>query len=225
MQPYQQPPPYAPPQPPNPYAPPAAAPLYRANMFIPQGEVAGPVPQPTLRKAKLGIGIAQLVTGFFGLIGLVLGGIMSDGDSDVASVFFVLGGISFGVWYLLIFATAIVNGLWIYRFWSWIPPEQRHTPMWKKYISPGSAVGFMFVPYFQFYWMFVVYLGIPDILERMRVQFPSSKGSAKNLGIGAAITPLVFFPAAPFVGYFFAKHVEEMAIEMTAQMRGAPRPY
>lgn len=228
MQPYQQqPPPYAPHA--NPYAPPAAAPLYRANanVFVPPGEIAGPLPSPGLRKAKLGIGIAQLALLFVALAAIVAGAIVtgsSHGNSEVGNVLMAVGGGAFGFWYLLIFATAIVNGLWIYRFWSWIPPEQRHTSMWKKYISPGTAVGFMFIPYFQFYWMFVVFLGIPDVLERMRVQFPSSKGSAKNLGLAAAIMPLLFFPAAPFVGYFFAKHVEEMAAEMTARM-GPARSY
>jgi hypothetical protein len=94
--------------------------------------------------------------------------------------------------------------------------------MWKKYISPGTAIGFMFIPYFNIYWMFVIYLGIADIMERMRVQFPCSKGPAKTLAILALVIPLVFFPAAPFLQYMFARHVEEMAREMSARMTGGP---
>ena len=69
--------------------------------------------------------------------------------------------------------------------------------------------------------MFVVYLGIAEVLERMRVQYPSRLGPAKNLALMALIVPIVFFPAAPFLQYMFAKHVETMAAEMHAQMQGA----
>ena len=69
--------------------------------------------------------------------------------------------------------------------------------------------------------MFVVYLGIADVLERMRVQYPCSKGPAKTLAILALVIPLVFFPAGPILQYLFAKHVEEMAAEMQARMPNA----
>ena len=96
--------------------------------------------------------------------------------------------------------------------------------MWKKYISPGTAIGFMFIPYFNIYWMFVVHLGIADILERMRVQYPTSKPNPKTLAIMTVVIPLVFFPAGPILQYMFAKHVEEMAREMQARMLGAAHP-
>ena len=200
----------------NPYAPPGPQ-MYRQNVFVPPGAGAGAPVGPTLRKVKLATGIAQLVTMFAG-IGLLIAGGMMGGDGDA----FVVAGLAlFGLWYMFVFAYSIANVVWLYKFWSWIPPEQRHTSMWKKYISPGVAIGFMFIPYFNIYWMFVVYLGIADIMERMRVQYPCSKGPAKTLAILALVIPLVFFPAGPFLQYLFAKHVEEMAIEMHARMAGA----
>ncbi len=90
--------------------------------------------------------------------------------------------------------------------------------MWKKYISPGAAVGFMFVPYFNIYWMFVTYLGMADIFERMAVQYPTSQPSPRTMALVALIVPFVFFPAAPIVQYMFAKHVETIAREMQAKM-------
>lgn len=192
--------------------------MYRQNVFVPHGHTAGPLVGPMLRKIKLAAGIAQLVTMFAGF-GLLVAGSAMRGDEGSALA--IVGAILLGLWYVLLIAYGIVNAIWIYKFWSWLPPEQRYTSMWKKYISPGTAIGFMFIPYFNIYWMFVVYLGIPDIMERLRVQYPCSKGPAKTLAILALVIPLVFFPAGPFLQYMFAKHVEEMAAEMQARMLGA----
>jgi hypothetical protein len=209
--------PYAPA---NPYAAPAPA-MYRQNVFVPHGAAAGPLVGSALRTAKLVIGIVQLVALIAGVALLVAGSAMR---GDEGSAFLALGMGAFGLWYLLLFAYGIVNMVWLYKFWSWIPPEQRHTSMWKKYISPGTAIGFMFIPYFNIYWMFVIYLGLADIMERLRVQYPSSKGPAKTLAIVALVVPMVFFPAGPFLHYLFAKHLEEMANEMQARMTGAAPP-
>ena len=223
MQPYhpygQQPPHAQPYAAQNPYAPPGPQ-MYRQNVFVPPGVTAGAPVGPTLRKVKLASGIAQIVTMLAG-IALLITGSMMGGDGDV---FVIVGLALFGLWYMFLLAYSIANVIWLYKFWSWIPPEQRHTTMWKKYISPGMAIGFMFIPYFNIYWMFVVYLGIADIMERLRVQYPCSKGPAKTLAILALVIPLVFFPAGPFLQYLFAKHVEEMAAEMFARMPGAVSP-
>jgi len=204
----------------NPYAAPGPA-LYRQNVFVPYGAAAAPLLSPGLRKAKLGLGISQLVLMFLAIALIIIGAAMGD---DTGGIIAGIGGGFFMIWYMLIFAASIVSGVWIYKFWSWFPPEQRYTSMWKKYISPGAAIGYMFIPYFNIYWMFVVYLGIAEIMERMRVQYPSSKGPAKTAAILAIVIPLVFFPAGPFLYYMFAKHVEEMAAEMQAQMMGAANP-
>ena len=191
--------------------------LYRQNVFVPQGATAGPLVGPTLRKMKLATGIAQLMALFVGIVLLVTGVIARGNDSEILLA--LAAGFA-GLWYLVLCAYSIVNLIWLYKFWSWIPPEERHTNLWKKYISPGTAIGFMFIPYFNIYWMFVVYLGIADIMERLRVQYPSRKGSAKTLAIVTTVIPFVFFPAGPFLQFVFAKHVEEMAREMHARMTG-----
>jgi hypothetical protein len=201
----------------NPYAPPAPAALYRQNVFVPHGAVAGPLVGPTLRKVKLALGIAQTLAMVGGFVLFIAGAAM---QNDVGQVLAVVGMCMLGLWYMLLFGYAITNMIWLYQFWSWIPPDQRHTNMWKKYISPGTAVGFMFIPYFNIYWMFVVYLGLSDIMERMRVQFPSSKGPVKTLAILTLVIPMVFFPAGPFLQYMLAKHLEEMAREMHVRMGG-----
>jgi len=195
--------------------------MYRQNVFVPHGGTAGPLLGPTLRRLKLAAGIGQLLALAVGLTLMIAGAVMGE-DEGGAIVIAGMGGLGFC--YLLIFVYAIVNAIWIYQFWSWIPPEQRYTSMWKKYISPGAAVGFMFIPGFNLYWMFVVAFGIADIMERLRVQYPSSKGPVMTLAILTIVVPMVFFPAGPFLQYLFAKHVEGMAKEMHARMTGAANP-
>jgi hypothetical protein len=197
-----------------------AAPGYRQNVFVPPGTVAGPLVAPWLRTLKLGLGVLQLLAMFIGFGGLIAGAVTADSSDGPNNVFLLVGGLSLGFWYFALFAYAIANMVWIYKFWSWLPPEQRYTNLWKKYISPGTAIGFMFIPYFNIYWLFVVYLGLADIMERMRVQYPTQKGSAKTLAILTAVVPIVFFPAGPFLQFFFAKHLEEMATEMNARRMG-----
>jgi hypothetical protein len=204
----------------NPYAAPAPQ-MYRENVFVPHGVTAGELVKPTLRKVKLGLGVAETTALLAGVALLIIGAAMGQGDGDVPMI---IGGCLLGLWYLLLIGYSILNMVWLYKFWSWIPPEQRHTSMWKKYISPGTAIGFMFIPYFNIYWMFVIYLGMADIMERLRVQYPSSKGPAKTLAILTLVIPMVFLPARPFLQYFFAKHLEEMATEMHARMVGAAHP-
>jgi hypothetical protein len=196
-------------------------PLYRQNGFVPPGASTSPLPGSGLRKGKLGLGIVQLAAAILG-VGLVAFGFVVGPEGDAAQALFITGGVFFVLWYCALMAYGIVSMVWTYRFWSWIPPEHRHTPLWKKYISPGQALGFMFIPYFNIYWMFVVYLGIADILERMRVAYPTAHGPAKNLALLRLLVPLVFFPAGPFLDYFFDKHVEGMASDMQARMFAPP---
>jgi hypothetical protein len=76
----------------------------------------------------------------------------------------------------------------------------------------------MLIPMFNIFWTIVLNLGTADILERMRVEYPTDKPPAKTLALITSIVPYVFFPAAPFVDYFFDKHVEGMAADMQAHM-------
>jgi len=198
------------------YPPQQGTPLYRQNFFVPPGARTGPVPGPGLRITKLLLGIGQL--GLMLLAMMLLAGAMivhSRGDREALSIAAFL---SFTIWELVIIAYAIVNAVWIYKMWSWIPPEQRHTNLWKKYISPGQALGFMFIPYFNIYWMFVVYLGLGDIFERLRVTYPTQIESPKNLGLAMLICSFVFFPAAPILYFLFAKRCETLALEIQAKL-------
>lgn len=198
------------------YAPPQAPPVYRQNVFVPPDAVAGPLLGPGLRVAKLVLGILQMVAATTGLVLLVIGAVV--GLDDGGQTYLVIGGSLFALWNLLIIAYAVVTLVWAYKLWSWIPPEHRYTELWKKYISPLQATLFMLIPFFGLFWIVVLNLGIADILDRMRVAYPTKKQSAKTIALINTIVGFVFFPAAPFTDWLFDKHVEELAAEMHVQM-------
>ncbi len=206
----------------QPYAAPYAhqqAPGYRANVFAPPHARGGPVPSPTIKKIKLACGITQVVTMLFTILFFVIAGIVGGND---AGPFIAIGFLFFMLWEFAMIGYSITNMIWIYKFWTWIPPEQRWGNLWKKYTSPGQAVGFMFIPYFNIYWMFVIYFGICDVFERMRVSYPTDKKSPKDFAIMMLIVSMLFFPAAPFMYYLFAKKCEEIAHDMQARMAVQP---
>ena len=197
----------------DPYAP-SQQMMYRENGFVPHGAVVGPLPNPNFKKAKLALGIAQLVAMLGGIGMIIAAAVMDDDGAPLA----IIGSVGLGLWYLLLVGHFVLTMMWFHAFWSWVPPDQRWTSMWKKYISPGTLVGFMFIPYFNIYWLFVTYLGLADVMERMRVQYPTNKPPAKTLALLTVIGGILFFPAAPFLQYFFQKHLEEMARDMTRTM-------
>ena len=210
---------YQPQQQHNPYAAPspyAQQMDYRhnANFFVPPGSRAGNLPQPWLKTGKLFAGITAITLVLFG-IGLVIGGAASRDQQSVLPLFGMLGIFTS---YVAFFAYAVLNWIWIYQMWSWLPPEERYSNMWKKYVSPGTAIGFMFIPYFNIYWRFVVYLGIGEILDRMAVRYPSQQPAVKGFAMVPPIVGIVFFPALPIVDYIFAKKAEARAKEMAAMM-------
>lgn len=206
-----------PPPPYSPYAPPAPGPMYRQNIYVPPGvSPPGPLPGSLVSTLYLVTGLVMaggLVVG----VGLIIAGAAMGNDGEVLAM---IGMLFCGLAYMSIFVYAIVNALWIYKMWSWVPPSERHTNMWRKYISPGTALGFMFIPYFNVYWMFVVYLGLGDIFDRMSLSHPTGEPSPKGFAIATLVVSMIFFPAAPFMHWAFAKKCERIANAMNARMQG-----
>lgn len=121
---------------------------------------------------------------------------------------------------LMIYAQIGAGMWWVHRLWSWLPPEQRYTRHWKSWISPGTAVGFLFIPYFHYYWMFVINCGICDALDRLRVAYPTKHAAPKGLAIAAGICQFVIpLPVGSLLWLLFVRRVDAMTREMAATSR------
>lgn len=189
---------------------------YRQNLLIPEGASAGPLPPSRLHRVKLALGYASF--GSLAMSIALMGVAIAQGDESATRLLLIGSGGLMLLFYAALFAQGFASAFWIYRMWGWFPPEQRHTKLWKKYISPGRAVLFMFIPYFNLYWMFVIYLGMGDILDRMRAQYPTREPFHKNLALVSLVGPMIFFPLGPLFHYAFDRHVEGLAREMESRM-------
>lgn len=85
---------------------------------------------------------------------------------------------------LAIAATAITTwAVFLYRLWALIPESIAET-------TPGKAVGFLFIPLFNCYWVFQSYLGVNRGLNRIADDHGFSGVRANN---GLAAAAAVFF--------------------------------
>jgi hypothetical protein len=119
----------------------------------PTGPIAPTVPAAAifpcapLKGASFGLLLTLgLVSFFFTVVGLIT--IFSAGyDEDQATV----GGVIVAIALVVEIGCAVVVGITIYRAWAGIQglPGVSSTP--------GKAVGFCFIPFFNFYWVFVAF--------------------------------------------------------------------
>jgi len=189
-------------------------------VFVPAGANTAPLLGSGLRNAKLALGIVQTIAMIAGFALLGVGAVVQAETKGGAGLLIAGGGL-LAFWNVTLVAYVIVSMVWTHRFWSWIPPEQRHMSLWKQYVSPMQATFFTLVPFFGIYWVIALNLGTAEILDRMRVAYPTNRPSAKTIALVTSIVPYVFYPAMPFVDYFFDKHVEGIAADMQAQMDAA----
>jgi hypothetical protein len=80
--------------------------------------------------------------------------------------------------------------LWQYKAWSGVLPEFRRTET--RWVTPGAAAGFLFVPYFHYYWMFVVGQGIIDAANAQAEYFGSPLRVNRRDATIACIIQLLF---------------------------------
>ena len=118
---------------------------------------------------------------------------------------------------LAVYVQGFAGMYWIYRAYAWLPPEERWTRHWKGRIEPSMAALFLLIPYFQYYWMFVVNSGLCDALDRLRVVYPTSRVAPKGLAIAAGVCQLVVpMPVGAVLWLIVMARVEAMTREMAA---------
>jgi hypothetical protein len=115
---------------------------------------------------------------------------LSDADTVkgiAAIVLFVLGGLcmTFG---------GIYSYIILYRAWFSIQAGGAQT-------TPGKAVGFMFIPLFNLYWMFIAYYGWANDWTRIRSKY-SNLMAAPGIDSGTFLTGCILMLLFPLVGIF-----------------------
>lgn len=97
---------------------------------------------------------------------------------------------------LCIIAGVVSYCVLLYRSWNQIQDGQVRT-------TPGKAVGFLFIPFFNFYWMFVAVYGLSQDLNRYTTQ--RSIGAPRVAeGLAMTVCILVICSIIPCLGIFVA---------------------
>jgi hypothetical protein len=97
-------------------------------------------------------------------------------------------GIFFCVLAGVIYLTAgILFLIWLYQAWSVVPREYGGP-------SPGMAVGLLFVPFFNLYWIFRVVPGLSSALQRALDELEPGRPHGAGFGLGVAACILSLIP-------------------------------
>lgn len=165
------------------------APGYPMQAAVPGGDY----PAPGSMKASFAWFIAlpilpfvAVIVGFFMVMSRLKNleeSTTSASSAGMAQAILELGAFFFGS--ILLFATCsiiytILKMMLFYRAWGSLQAGGART-------TPGKAIGMLFIPFFNLYWMFVVYVGLAKDWNRIRVNHPNLAG-APSLNAGIALT-------------------------------------
>ena len=127
-----------------------------------------------------------------------------------------LGVMVFMSSFLFFFVKFALRLVWLHGCWSWVPPEYRYTAG-NKAVTPGTAVGFLFIPYFNLYWTFIAYVGLCSALERLCQRYRTIARPPTTIAICACIAELLpglNMTVAPFLWFFFMKTFDDITAEI-----------
>jgi len=93
-----------------------------------------------------------------------------------------------------------VTCFFVYKIWSIIPPDSAD-------ITPAKAVGFLFIPLFNMYWVFQVFWGFSHRYNRfVRESYPNAPVVPENFFLGFSVLAVlsVIFMVVPAAGIILA---------------------
>ncbi len=93
-----------------------------------------------------------------------------------------------GVVFILVALVAAM--VWLYKAWTSVPEQMRYTDA-GKWITPGQAIGYNFIPFYNLYWMFISNLGLCEAINRTLVAQGKQPKAPKGLAIAACVSQLV----------------------------------
>lgn len=155
----------------------------------------------TKMSKKLYVGIFSASLGFFVLFGVLLGmAVMLQNfvwyqeqpglGIQLIAILGILGCVQF------LIVQMIYTFVILWKMWSSIQDEQART-------TPGKAIGFLFIPFFNVYWIFQVWGGFPrdynNYVDRRGLAVPHLSS-----GIFTTYPVLILLTAIPFLGMVVA---------------------
>ena len=157
---------------------------------------------------------------FFSAVGCwTTGAILAtrSGDSSMSDTLGGAGAGCIGLAILLVYVQIGLGIAWLHRAWSWLPQEERWSRHWRSWITPNVASLFLLVPYFHYYWMFVINTALCDALDRMRARFPTRAVAPRQVVLGAEICQFIIpIPVGAILWLVYMSKIEKMMAELAA---------
>jgi hypothetical protein len=156
-------------------------------------EVGGNYPPVEAKGASFGL-LASLLGGGFGLfllVAILMGSGMVKSETlqgpqvALLIVLMSLGGLG-------IVVAAVLQYVYLARVWSYLRFGNPRT-------TPGKAVGFLFIPFFNYYWLFVAFYGLAQDWNRITSQYADLQRApklAEGVFLTFCIGSLAFPPLA-----------------------------
>jgi hypothetical protein len=179
--------------------------------YAAQAPVGGAYPYFQVKSASFGLWLGTLVGGFvlfiIAMIMLISGAaanvaaqnsgqagteLEGAGQMGMAGIVFIIASI-------LSLASMVFFCMNLYRAWACLQPGGAQT-------TPGKAIGFMFIPFYNLYWVFVAINGLPKDWNRIVASYEDLKAAPKLSEttfmlycIGVFFAPLAFIMIFPMM--------------------------
>lgn len=148
----------------------------------------------SLRWVALGSVVATLLSLVSAFTIVAVADPSNDAATSVAAVLMM-------AWLPLSAVYCVAALVWLYKSWEMIPAAFRVTASGKR-VSPGAAVGLLFIPGFNvFYWSFVCAGGLCDALNNVLAAYGSPRRAPRGFAIACSvlqIAPYLNLILAPF---------------------------
>lgn len=118
----------------------------------------------------------------FGLLALML---IADNEEEAGLPFLIIG-------IMVMIYAAVMIAMLVHKLWEAIQPAHPRT-------TPGQAVGYMFIPFYNFYWMFQVYHGWAQDYNRY-IRSAQLAAPPVSESIGLTVSILAVCSAVPYIG-------------------------
>ena len=103
---------------------------------------------------------------------------------------------------ILIIITFVLFYIVLYRIWKFVIIKENELGITPSIPSAGQAVGYLFIPFFNFYWLFKAIGKLPSEINAVANQYKLNKLVSYNLGY--IIAALSIIGLIPYVGYVTA---------------------
>jgi len=154
-----------------------------ASSLTPQAAIGGEYPIIPVKKSSFGLWLGTFIGGifcFFVAIIMVIAGTVaaakaasSGGTGDLTGVGQAgTGGLLFFVGWVVLILSMIFFYINLYRAWFCLQAGGPQT-------TPGKAVGFLFIPFFNIYWIFIGINGLAKDWNRIVSSYENLKAAPK----------------------------------------------